>query len=212
MESARHIIGCHLTQKRRVQHPLDGVAITIYQSIRAGNGGDTSDAHGHGTHCAGIIAGTPYSGAGASAVAPMSGLAPDAKLAVTDLGAGAAASLQIPQSMAAYYNPAWSVGARVHSDSWGEGTSAYTEAARQVDEAVGGGSGGSAAAAAPTLSGFVPVFAAGNTGAEAGVGAVTVMVGPVRHCPPRHSTHLKSGLLLSSSPLPSLPLLSSSRF
>jgi hypothetical protein len=170
--------------------------------------------------CEPLIAGTPYSGAGASAMAPMSGLAPDAKLAVTDLGAGAAPSLQIPQSMVAYYTPAWSaglstrpllsltrtvsvtrttqgshktcsrqakgwtsvcpwwsVGARVHSDSWGEGTSAYTEAARQVDEAVGGASGGSAVAAAPALSGLVPVFAAGNTGAEAGVGAVTVMVG-----------------------------------
>jgi hypothetical protein len=28
--------------------------------------------------------------------------------------------------MRAYYAPAWSAGARVHSDSWGEVTSGYT--------------------------------------------------------------------------------------
>ena len=107
-------------------------------------------------------------------MAPMSGLAPDARLAVTDLGNLLAEGLQIPTYMRDYYAPAWAVGARVHSDSWGEETSAYTEAARQVDEAVGGATtttqGGAAA-----MGGLVPVFAAGNTGAEVGAGGAGVI-------------------------------------
>jgi len=36
MDSARHVIGCRLTQDTRVQHAFDDVASTIHQSLRGG--------------------------------------------------------------------------------------------------------------------------------------------------------------------------------
>jgi len=36
MNSARHVIGCHLTQGTRVQNAFDDVASTIHQSLADG--------------------------------------------------------------------------------------------------------------------------------------------------------------------------------
>ena len=36
MDSARHVIGCHLTRETRVPHPFDDVASTIHQSLAGG--------------------------------------------------------------------------------------------------------------------------------------------------------------------------------
>ena len=36
MDSARHVVGCHLTQQTRVQNGFDDVASTIHQSLGAG--------------------------------------------------------------------------------------------------------------------------------------------------------------------------------
>jgi hypothetical protein len=36
MDSARHVIGCHLTQETGVQNAFDDVASTIHQSLEAG--------------------------------------------------------------------------------------------------------------------------------------------------------------------------------
>ena len=50
---------------------------------------DGLDANGHGTHCAGSAVGSQVAGA-----YPWRGLAPDARLAFTDIGSGAAGDLQ----------------------------------------------------------------------------------------------------------------------
>ena len=124
--------------------------VVMYRSTDTGN---KRDDHGHGTHCAGIIAGSPSNPSTSSAVNPDSGLAPEAKLAVTDLDEGLDDEMVIPPSMKDYYAHAWDVGARVHSDSWGQTTSEYTVASRQVDDVV-----------STVMSGLVPVFPSGNGG------------------------------------------------
>jgi hypothetical protein len=36
MDSARHVIGCHVTKRTRVQHSFDDVASTIHESLGPG--------------------------------------------------------------------------------------------------------------------------------------------------------------------------------
>jgi len=39
MDTARHVLGCRLTQKARVRNACDDVACTIHQSLGGGAGG-----------------------------------------------------------------------------------------------------------------------------------------------------------------------------
>ena len=45
MDSARHVMGCHLTQSMRVQNAFDDVASTIHQSLRSGNFEEEADRY-----------------------------------------------------------------------------------------------------------------------------------------------------------------------
>jgi hypothetical protein len=77
------------------------------------NEGD--DEVGHGTHTAATLAGNAPPGSIASRY---NGIAPNAKLAVTDLARDWAALLGLPKAIGAIWNRAYAAGARVHSDSW----------------------------------------------------------------------------------------------
>jgi hypothetical protein len=64
------------------------------------------------------------------------GLAPDAKVAFIDLASGTTGGIFTPQDLSENYYPfSYSVGARVHSDSWGSGAAAqdYDFMASEVD-------------------------------------------------------------------------------
>jgi len=94
---------------------------------------DYEDTSGHGTHVCGSIAGRAGNDSGYSSY---NGMAPDAKLAFTDLGLsfGDQRGLIAPETMEEYYEYAYGLGARIHSDSWGGLSTAYTRSAREVDE------------------------------------------------------------------------------
>jgi hypothetical protein len=62
------------------------------------------------------------------------GIAPDAKVAFNDLGSTATGGIYTPEDLASrYFNYAYAVGARVHSDSWGTNSTSYDYMAAQVD-------------------------------------------------------------------------------
>ena len=102
--------------------------IRLYRSTSnaSPNGGG---GNGHGTHTMGSLCGSPFdSGANAKATA-YRGMAPDAKLAFSDLSSEKANSgsksgrssgaILVPGDMGGdYYRFAYDAGARVHSDSW----------------------------------------------------------------------------------------------
>ncbi len=83
---------------------------------------------GHGTHTSGSAVGAPVNGN------QYEGMAPDAKIAFWDLGRGGVDTIVPPADLNSdYYPVSYSVGARVHSDSWGSSSIAYDELAAQVD-------------------------------------------------------------------------------
>lgn len=96
---------------------------------------DYEDTSGHGTHVCGSIAGKAI-GENARSYSDYNGMAPEAKLAFTDLGLsyGDQRGLIAPETMEEYYEYGYGLGARLHSDSWGGLSTAYTRSAREVDE------------------------------------------------------------------------------
>ena len=131
--------------------------------------GDAEDGNGHGTHVVASILGSadatglelePHSDredalATLRAASAFDGMAPDARAVFTDIGVGPGGVLYLPTSMERYYAAAYDAGARVHSDSWGNDVPAYDALAREVD------------AFAWRHRDFLPIFAAGNFGADA---------------------------------------------
>ncbi|KAK3276892.1 hypothetical protein CYMTET_15065 [Cymbomonas tetramitiformis] len=112
--------------------------------------GDTIDSDGHGTHVSGSILGNS---AGASSNSDYyNGVAFGAKLAFHDLSNGGSGLLIPGDTGADYYAISYDVGARLHSDSWGEGTGEYTTTSREVDMYTW------------QNQDFLPIFAAGNYG------------------------------------------------
>jgi hypothetical protein len=113
------------------------------------------DDDGHGTHTCGSIAGN--AGSSGSYVASGSenydGVAKDAQLAFTDIGwSGEGYASGLNNMGSDYYQHAYDLGARIHSDSWGSDTRSYDQRTYEVDEF---------AAANPM---FLPMFSMGNKG------------------------------------------------
>jgi hypothetical protein len=113
------------------------------------------DDDGHGTHVCGSIAGN--AGSSGSYVASGSenydGVAKDAQLAFTDIGwSGEGYGGELNNMGSDYYQHAYDLGARIHSDSWGYKTRSYGWQTYEVDEF---------AAANPM---FLPMFAMMNEG------------------------------------------------
>jgi len=94
------------------------------------DGGATGQAD-HGTHVTGSILGKASAPNGADAD---KGVAYEAKVSFTDIGLGDSAGLSVPANLATnFYNVDYDNGARIHSNSWGSNTNAYTTYAAQTD-------------------------------------------------------------------------------
>ncbi|KAJ8613681.1 hypothetical protein CTAYLR_003134 [Chrysophaeum taylorii] len=94
-------------------------------------------AEGHGTHVAGTALGRAiFDDDENDDVSSYDGIAPNAKIAIADLATPEDASLVFPPSeYADLYDPAYRVGARLHTNSWGAGSADfYTTENRQIDE------------------------------------------------------------------------------
>ncbi len=99
------------------------------------SGGDRDDsAGGHGTHVCGTVAGNPLNADTTTSPGMYYGVAPDAKIAFMDLAAGSSEGLAVPNTINDLYNPGYTAGARIHTNSWGgefdssQGRGQYTEA------------------------------------------------------------------------------------
>ncbi|MEW6448484.1 MAG: S8 family serine peptidase [Bacillota bacterium] len=114
--------------------------------LRSWASGPLGDATGHGTHMAGIVAGT-----GAASGGRYHGIAPGASIyfqAITNK----AGEPDLPADLVSLFRPAYSAGVRVHVDGWGGGKNSYSAAASQIDRFC------------YYYPDFLPVFGAGNSG------------------------------------------------
>ncbi|CEP68455.1 Peptidase S8A, subtilisin-related, clostridia-2 [Moorella glycerini] len=104
------------------------------------------DPVGHGTHLAGIIAGT-----GAASNGQYRGIAPGASIYFQGL-LNSGGELAPPEDLTRLFRPAYEAGVRIHVDGWGGGPNAYRDAAVQIDNFV------------RQYPDFLPIFGAGNSG------------------------------------------------
>lgn len=121
---------------------------------------------GHGTHVAGLLAGSSYSGEASNI-----GIAPRAKIAFMDIGtqssfcageAGCEVVLQTPTDVNQLLQAQIDVGAKIFSFSWGTGGSDYSQQARDLDALI---------YANPEI---LIVVAAGNSGENSVSGSGTI--------------------------------------
>lgn len=125
-----------------------------------------SDLNGHGTHVSGSVLGSGQNSGSTPAVHDYSnsfaGIAPEAQLIFQSVDSNGDSSLEcIPTDMVtSLFGPAYSLGARIHSNSWGGPTSGYTTESQQVDTMMW---------QHPDL---LLLFAAGNNGTDANADGV----------------------------------------
>lgn len=95
-------------------------------------GGDWADQHGHGTHVAGSAAGSGMQ-SGASPgnyAASFAGVAPEASLVIQGFEVDVSgAIIGIPDDYSLLFDQAYTSGARLHSNSWGDITGPVTDTA-----------------------------------------------------------------------------------
>ncbi|KAG2498668.1 hypothetical protein HYH03_003413 [Edaphochlamys debaryana] len=117
---------------------------------------DLYDSFGHGTHVSGTLVGSRFDRPSGTSepLDPATGQAPAAKIAFMDLSRDKGDGVWTPGDLArSYFNLTYSVGARVHSDSWGSDLTAYDSMASALDRFTWANQD------------FLSVFAAGNYGA-----------------------------------------------
>ena len=99
----------------------NGIVDDVYgaEFVSNTNGaGDPMDRHGHGTHCAGVIAATPNNGEGITGVASFT----QGKVKIMALKAIADSGYGTMSAFLACLNYAIDKGAKISSNSWGGGT------------------------------------------------------------------------------------------
>jgi hypothetical protein len=123
--------------------------------------GQAADSNGHGTHTAGVLAGNALHSNAAlvTAASRHNGIAPNAKLAITDGSSSSGVgfwsrsdAVNFPDDLRQLYYRPYEAGARVHSDSWGTVSPAYDINAATSDMFV------------YEHDDFLPVYAAWNDG------------------------------------------------
>lgn len=137
-------------------HPdFAGRLVKSYALRRAG---DWSDLIGHGTHVAGIAAGSGAQSGSNPAIhdyeTSFAGMAPEADVIFQSIGDNSG-NVFPPMNLDQLFSPVYADGARVHNNSWGSPASGrYTVYAQQLDEFIW------------THKDFVAVFSAGNDGTD----------------------------------------------
>lgn len=111
------------------------------------------DPTGHGTHMAGIIAGS-----GKASDGKYRGIAPGATLYVQGL-LDASGRVSPPPLLETLFSPAYDAGVRIHVNGWGGGSNTYSGNSAQIDDFVF------------EHPDFLPLFGAGNSGP--GIGTLT---------------------------------------
>ena len=158
---------------------------------------DGTDTHGHGTHVAGILAGSGKASPGRR----LRGWAPAAHLFVQN-NTFAGNFLRLPPDIRSVFAEAYAHGVRIHSNSWGTregGDSAYGLSAWAADNFVW------------EHPDFLPIFAAGNSGPHphtlsggAALGKNVLTVGALDHAGSLPATFSSRGPTADNRPKPEL--------
>lgn len=103
----------------------------LIQVLDTGRLTNWSDTYYHGTHVAGSLLGT-----GAASGGQYRGAAPGARMVFQSIMT-AYSTLNLPDDLNDFYRPAYDLGARIHSDSWGSAVAGeYTSDSMASDEFV----------------------------------------------------------------------------